>query len=76
MNKHIEDEELLQEFEEAVFGAYDAAPTGEGVMGVLEFASRAAYWVSKGLKAPEAVDAAIGSVGHYGVPRKYKLVPV
>jgi hypothetical protein len=70
------DDELLSEMEEAVFAAYDASPSGEGVMGALAFAARAAYFVSKGLRAPEAIEKAIGPCGHYGVPRKYKLVPI
>jgi hypothetical protein len=44
-------------------------------MGAAEFGARAAAFAAMGIKAPEAVAKAIGEVGHYGVPRKYKLVP-
>jgi hypothetical protein len=71
----IIDDALLDEIIEAFYGAYEAAPSGEGVMGAAEFGARAAAFAAMGIKAPEAVSKAIGEVGHYGVLRKYKLVP-
>jgi hypothetical protein len=71
----ILDDALLDEIQEAFWGAYSAAPSGEGVMGAAEFGARAAAFAALGVKAPKAVAKAIGEVGHYGMPRKYKLVP-
>ncbi len=64
------------EFIEAVDGAYHAAPSGEGLAGALYAAGLAAYWVAKGLSADEALVKALGSHATYGVPQKYKLVPI
>jgi hypothetical protein len=69
-----QEERLCEEAEEAFLGAYKAAPSGEGVMGAAHFGCRAAVLALRGLPAPEAVAKAIGEIGTYGVPRKYKLV--
>lgn len=67
--------EEVEEIAAAFWGAYDAAPSGEGMVGAAEFGCWAAAYAASGMKAPEAVAKAIGEHGHYGVPRKYKLVP-
>ena len=70
-----EEDDLIEEVESAFWGAYGAAPNGEGVMGAAEFGCIAAVLAAvRRIKAPDAVALAIGEVGHYGVPRKYKLV--
>lgn len=72
-----EDWHIVGEAYEAYCGAYDAAPNGEGVAGAEEFGIKAVFFVLRhGMTAPQAVEAAIGAAGHYGVPRKYKLVPI
>jgi hypothetical protein len=72
-----EEEDTISEAWEAYDGAYNTAPNGEGVSGAQYFGLRAAFLVIRyGMKAPEAVEKSIGRVGHYGVPRKYKLVPI
>ncbi len=71
-----DNEDLADEIEAAMWGAYQAAPQGEGVAGAMHFASRAAVLIiCEGMKAPEAVAKAIGEGGTYGVPRRYALVP-
>lgn len=69
------DDPLFEEMDAAIDGAYCATPSGEGVMGALYFAARAAVLVARGMKAPEAVAAAIGNAGQYGVPRIYGVIP-
>jgi hypothetical protein len=71
----ILDAALLDEIWEAFWGAYEAAPPGETIMEAAEYGARAAAFAALGVKAPEAVAKAIGEVGFYGAPRKYKLVP-
>jgi hypothetical protein len=73
---NMSDDDLRDELEAAIYGAYEAAPQGEGVAGAMYFAALAAFNVAKlGMKAPEAVAKAIGERGMYGVPRRYALVP-
>lgn len=69
------DDPLLGQLEAAIDGAYDAAPQGEGVMGALIYAARAALLVTRGFTASEAVAKCIGNSGHYGVRRTHALIP-
>lgn len=69
-------DELLDAMSEAFWGAYDAAPPGEGVVGAAEFGCLAAILVAlDGLSPLLAMARAIGETGHYGRPRKHELVP-
>lgn len=69
------DHPLWDDIEGAITGAYHAAPNGEGVLGALDSAARAAVLVIGGMKAPEAIVTAIGDYGDDGVPRKYGVIP-
>lgn len=66
---------LWEDMEAAIDGGYYSAPSGEGEMGGLDSAARAAVLVARGMKAPQAVAAAIGEHGTYGVKRTYGVVP-
>lgn len=75
-NYTVEEDALQDEMDDAFWGAYRAAPSGEGVMGAADFGCRAVVLVARGMKAPEAVAKAIGDRGNYGVPRRHALVPL
>jgi hypothetical protein len=71
----LDDDPLYEEMLGAIAGGYGSAPAGEGVEGGFAAAAEAAVLVARGMSAPEAVAAAIGEKGIYGVPRTYGLIP-
>lgn len=73
--EHPYDHPLFDKLDEAIDGAYRAAPNGEGVAGATYYAAVAAIFVFRGLSPSDAVAKAIGHYGTYGVERTYGLIP-